>query len=173
MGFYLVMVVIVVALGLVLWARSVPRPDELGVRPGGTLAPCPGSPNCVSSLARDDTHFMEPWAYSGATEEAHARLMLILRLLPDVEVVEQDETYIGAEFRVGKIFVDDVEFLIDPLNRLVHFRSASRLGRSDFGVNRKRMRRIGDAFQASRVPPAPAITDSIPPPDTGDDGMSL
>jgi uncharacterized protein (DUF1499 family) len=173
MGFYLVMVGIVVILGLVLWARSVPRPADLGPGPDGKLAPCPDTPNCVSSMASDEEHAMEPWPYTGTTEEAHARLMLILRLLPDVKVVAEDKTYIGAEFRVGQIFMDDVEFLIDPQNRLVHFRSASRIGRGDFGVNRKRMQRIGEAFRvtAPESRPAPAESDSLPigPPALGDD----
>lgn len=177
MGFYLVMIVIVVCLGFVLWARSVPRPEGLGPGADGRLAPCPDTPNCVSSTAGDDTHFMEPWPYSGTTEEARERLLLILRLLPDVKVIVDDETYIAAEFRVAQIFVDDVEFLIDPQNRLVHFRSASRIGHGDFGVNRKRMQHIADAFRiaAPQSSPAPAPTDSLPqgPPPTGDDEMSL
>jgi uncharacterized protein (DUF1499 family) len=177
MGFYLVMVGIVVVLVLVLWARSVPRPEGLGPGAGGRLAPCPDTPNCVSSMATDETHFMEPWPYTGSAADARSRLLLILRLLPDVKIVTQDQLYIAAEFRVAQVFVDDVEFLIDPQSHLVHFRSASRIGRSDFGVNRKRMQRIADAFrvEAPEIQPAPAQRDSIPkgPAPDEDDGMSL
>ena len=147
--FYLVMIGVVVILGLVLWARSVPRSQELGVNAAGELATCNEAPNCISSMASKPEQFMEPWAYSGSTEVARERLLLILRLLPNVKIIAEDETYLAAEFRVAQLFIDDVEFLIDPQIRVVHFRSSSRIGVDDFGVNRKRMQRIGEAFKSS------------------------
>ena len=159
MTFYLVMTVTVLALALVLWARSVPRPQDLGPRPNGDLAACPDTPNCISSKALGEPHGMDPWPFPGEAAAARERLLLILRLLPNVKIIAEDEFYIAAEFRIAQIFIDDVEFQIDPQEQVVHFRSASRLGHSDFGVNRKRMQRIGDAFRAQEKQPQ---TDSDP-----------
>jgi len=65
-------------------------------------------------------------------------------------VVTAADTYIHAEFTSAVFrFVDDVEFQIDPDTRLVHFRSASRVGRSDLGVNRERMEALRAAFERS------------------------
>ena len=178
--FYLVMISVVVILGLVLWARSVPRSQDLGVSAAGELASCDGASNCVSSMATNQDQFMEPWPYSGATEGARERLLLILRLLPNVKIIAEEETYLAAEFRVAQLFIDDVEFLIDPQVRVVHFRSASRIGVGDFGVNRKRMQRIGDAFKTSwpqqKLEEPHEILDPEPVPETEtetDNEMSL
>ena len=119
MTFYLVMILIVAALGLVLWARSVPRPQNLGVRPSGDLAACLDTPNCISSKALDESQRMAPWPLPGAAEDARERLLLILHLLPNVKIVAEDELYIAAEFRVAQIFIDDVEFQIDPQEQVV------------------------------------------------------
>jgi uncharacterized protein (DUF1499 family) len=94
---------------------------------------------------------MEPIAYEGSAAEAVARLKEVLASTPRVRVVTATDTYLHAEctslvFR----FVDDVEFLIDPTARAIHFRSASRAGRSDFGVNRRRMEAIREALAARR-----------------------
>ena len=83
----------------------------------------------------------------GSAADAMARLKRVLAAMPRVRVVTETETYLHAEstslvFR----FVDDVEFLIDPEARVVHFRSASRAGRADLGVNRARMEAVRRAF---------------------------
>ena len=171
---YFVMIGVVVILGLVLWARSVPRSQDLGVSPSGELAACPDSPNCISSTASKPEQFLEPWPYAGSAEQARARLLLILRLLPNVKLIAEGETYLAAEVRVAQLFVDDVEFLIDPQQRVVHFRSASRFGTGDFGVNRKRLQRIGEAFQASLSQEEPMDPPKIDKPDsTMTNDMSL
>jgi uncharacterized protein (DUF1499 family) len=124
------------------------RPANLGAA-GGKLAPCPDTPNCVSTQADRDDQRMQPIAYEGSAAEAMARLKEVLASTPRVRVVTATDTYLHAEctslvFR----FVDDVEFLIDATARVIHFRSASRAGRSDFGVNRRRMEAIREALAA-------------------------
>ena len=59
--------------------------------------------------------------------------------------------YIRAEFR-SRIFqfVDDVEFLFENQGNVIHVKSASRTGYSDFGVNRKRVEKIRAAFEGPR-----------------------
>jgi uncharacterized protein (DUF1499 family) len=127
------------------------RPDNLGVHEG-KLAPCPNTPNCVSTQADDDAHRMDPIPFDGDAEEAMARLKAVLAARPRTTVISADGNYLRAEcvsllFR----FVDDVEFLVDPEAKVIHFRSASRVGRSDLGVNRKRMEEIRKDFESFPV----------------------
>ncbi len=121
-------------------------PDNLGVH-DGQLAPCPETPNCVSSQAHDDVHGMEPLPYSMPTSEAQQLLVQIIEEMPRSTIITAEPTYIRAEFR-SRIFrfVDDVEFYLDEEAGLVHYRSASRLGRSDLGANRDRMVQILGKF---------------------------
>lgn len=123
-----------------LSACSGSPPDNLGVREG-RLAPCPESPNCVSSQASDDEHRVEPLPLAGSPSQTQARLTTLLNREPRVRLVEQDKRYLRAEFssRVMR-FVDDVEFLIGE--QAVEVRSASRLGYADFGVNRQRIEEL-------------------------------
>src|SRR3954464_7121153 len=115
--------------------------------PRRTLKPCPKSPNCVSTQSPDAAHRMEPLPY-GDLAEARARLLAVLAAAPRAKVVTVEDGYVHAEFRSALFpFVDDVEFLFDEATQRLHFRSASRLGRSDFGVNRKRMEELGREFQ--------------------------
>ncbi|MCB0114697.1 MAG: DUF1499 domain-containing protein [Caldilineaceae bacterium] len=122
------------------------RPDNLGVV-NGQLAACPDSPNCVSTQATDDEHRMDPLAFSGEVAEAQARILSILQGMDRVTLITDEPGYIHAEARSRTFrFVDDVEFHFDTDTQLIHFRSASRLGYSDMGVNRNRMQEIADAF---------------------------
>jgi uncharacterized protein (DUF1499 family) len=58
-------------------------------------------------------------------------------------VIREDGNYLYAEYKSALLgYVDDVELLLDEKAALVHVRSASRLGRSDFGVNRKRIEEL-------------------------------
>jgi uncharacterized protein (DUF1499 family) len=122
------------------------KPDNLGVVTG-RLADCPSSPNCVCTQASDPDHRIEPLHFNGSPEAAMNRLNAIVTTIPRSKVVTATERYMHAEFtsRVFR-FVDDVEFLIDDDAKTIHFRSASRVGRSDLGVNRKRMEEIRQKF---------------------------
>jgi uncharacterized protein (DUF1499 family) len=121
-------------------------PDNLGTE-NGRLAACPSSPNCVSTQAEDDEHKMEPLTYTGRAEEAQAQILAILESMERVTIVRNESGYIHAEARSRLFrFVDDVEFTFDETATLIHFRSASRLGYGDGGVNRNRMQSIADAF---------------------------
>ena len=123
------------------------RPSNLGVREG-RLAPCPNSPNCVSTQITDAKHGIDPIVYTTSKEEARDRLEKILRAMPRTKVVRMQGDYIHLECssRVFR-FVDDVEFWFDDANRVIHCRSASRKGTSDLGVNRKRVERIREQFR--------------------------
>lgn len=117
---------------------------NLGVT-NGKLAACPSSPNCVSSQA-EGKHFIEPLVVKGTNAEAHDKVVAVLGSLKRVKVVTNEEHYIHAEFTAAVFrFVDDVEFLFSEAlgeGVVIDIRSASRVGHSDFGVNRKRMEAI-------------------------------
>jgi uncharacterized protein (DUF1499 family) len=125
------------------------RPSSLGVR-DGKLAACPESPNCVSSHMTDETHRIDPLPYAGSGADALARLSAIVRSLPRTTIVTEKSDYLHAECtsRIFR-FVDDVEFLADDRAKVIHVRSASRLGSSDLGVNRKRIELIRSLWQAA------------------------
>jgi uncharacterized protein (DUF1499 family) len=106
------------------------------------LTPCPESPNCVSSFARDAEHAIDPIAASLEQIEG------VLLQLPAANIVSASADYLYAEFTSRIMgFVDDVEFLHDRASGLTHARSASRLGYSDLGANRKRIESIRDAVK--------------------------
>lgn len=122
------------------------EPGPLGVK-DGQLAPCPDTPNCVSSQATDAGHAIEPLTYDTAPAEAMRRLRQVVGAMPRTRVVSAADDYLHVEFTSAILrFVDDVEFHIDAANRRIHVRSASRVGRSDLGVNRKRVEAIRAAF---------------------------
>ena len=116
------------------------RPTNLGVT-GGRLAPCRRTPNCVSSQAepQDQEHYIAPLAFRGTMAE----LRRAVESMPRATVVTVQAQYLYAEFRTMLMrYVDDVELYYDERAGLVHVRSASRLGRRDFGLNRKRVEEL-------------------------------
>jgi uncharacterized protein (DUF1499 family) len=118
------------------------RPQNLG-HGTGRLAPCKASPNCVSSQAdpSDKEHYIAPLAMkANAPGDAMAAVRNAVESMPRTSIVRVEPGYLYAEFQSKLMgFVDDVEFLADPAAGVVHVRSASRLGRRDFGVNRNRV----------------------------------
>lgn len=126
------------------------RPATLGVK-DGQLATCPSSPNCVSSQAdkADGEHHIEPIAYSGDAAGAIAQIQTIINGMKRTQIIDSSDDYIYAEFTSNLMgFVDDVEFYADAANGVIQVRSASRLGQSDLGVNRKRIEAIRQQFTA-------------------------
>ena len=117
------------------------RPNNLG-HDAGRLTPCKRTPNCVSSQAdaSDTQHYIAPIALKG---DAIAAARKAVESMPGASVVRTEAGYLYAEFRSKLMgFVDDVEFLYDPVKGVLHVRSASRLGRRDFGVNRNRIEQL-------------------------------
>lgn len=123
------------------------RPTNLGVK-AGKLAPCPNSPNCVVSQGTQDReHAIAPISYTVDKATALAKLKAVIAAQPRATLIEQTEDYLYAEFTSQLMgFVDDVEFYFDSDEPVIQVRSASRLGESDLGVNRKRIEAIRTAF---------------------------
>jgi uncharacterized protein (DUF1499 family) len=132
--------ILLLTLIVAISACSGSRPSNLGIN-DGALAPCPESPNCVVSFAdkTDEQHAIAAIAYSD-NNHIMQQLKALLEASENAEIVSVSEYYVHAEFVSSLMrFVDDVEFYIVPEQQLIHVRSASRLGRSDFGVNRQRI----------------------------------
>jgi len=118
------------------------RPANLGVR-NGQLAPCKTSPNCVCSQAdpADAEHYIAP--LHGSFQSVRKAV----ESMPRTTIVEERPGYLHAEFRTRLMrYVDDVEFLDD--GNAIQVRSCSRLGRLDFGVNRRRVEALRRLIEA-------------------------
>ena len=117
------------------------RPKNLGAT-RGRLAPPKRSPNCVSSQAdpADAEHFIAPIAFAGPREQAMTAAKKAIASMERSRIVREEPGYLHAEFSSRLLgYVDDLELLHDRDAGLLHVRSASRLGRRDFGVNRRRV----------------------------------
>ena len=133
---------LLIVAGLFILSFSGTRPVNLGAN-NGKLGMLPTSPNAVSSQTGDTTRKMEPIKFTGEPTAMINKIKNLVSSLPRTTIVTSSDDYLHAEFRSLIFrFVDDVEFLIDKENGLVHFRSASRVGQSDLGANRKRMEKI-------------------------------
>ncbi len=123
------------------------RPSNLGVQ-SGRLQACPASPNCVCSYDTDAEHGIEPIEYSKSPAEAMVVLKQIIQDMPRTEIITASADYLYAEFTSKLMgYVDDVEFYFD--GGVIQVRSASRLGQSDLGVNRKRIEDIRAQMHAA------------------------
>ena len=113
------------------------------------LAPCPESPNCVSSLSEDKSHYVEPLIYHTPLAEAREKLISVIQSMKRSEIVTVDNNYLHATFKSSLFgFVDDVEFSFDDGKKIIDARSASRTGYYDFGVNRRRVEEIRKRFMS-------------------------
>ena len=121
------------------------RPDNLGVH-DGRLSPPKRTPNNVNSQIdkhADERHYIEPLRYSGDARKAWATLRKVIDTMPRARVVKAEPNYLYAEFSSKLMgYIDDTEFYLDEKAGVIQVRSASRLGRSDFGVNRERIESI-------------------------------
>ncbi len=123
----------------------------------GVLHPCPDMPNCVVTMyPADGKHSMKAWQYTTEKSAAKAALVKVLRSSSHVQIEEDKTHYTHATFTIPIFgFVDDVEFLFDANEKLIHFRSASRIGYSDLGANKRRMKKLfkklGEEIKLTKV----------------------
>ncbi len=104
------------------------------------LAPCPASPNCVSSLATDPKHRVEPFMLASTVDKSWPDLKAVVLDLPRSKLVAEQQGYLHVEVRSLILrFVDHLELGAEQGTNRVDVRSASSLGYSDLGVNRKRV----------------------------------
>ena len=127
------------------------RPDDVGGT-GSALAPCPSSPNCVSSEATDEEHRIDALALAVAPDEAWAAIREEVARLPRTAVVSESAGALHAESTSALFrFVDDLELRLRSADGIVAVRSASRVGHSDLGVNRERVEALRAALRERGV----------------------
>ena len=142
-------VVVLIVLGLGMLSVTEKRPAYLGVR-DGALASCPSSPNCVSSQADDEGQRVDPLDGGDDPEARFAALRAALIALPGTKIADEERDYVHTETVTSLFrFTDDTELWLDRETGLIHVRAAARTGYSDFGVNRKRMTRLGEQIGAA------------------------
>lgn len=114
----------------------------------GMLSQCPDKANCVCSEHMSDSrHYVEP---IGFTKNSPAYTLLLLKeVIQEMggTVQEMSEDYLAATFTSAIFrFVDDLEIRLDESDKVIHIRSASRVGYSDLGVNKKRVESLRALF---------------------------
>jgi uncharacterized protein (DUF1499 family) len=139
--------VFILSAGIIMFGCAGKTPTDIGVH-AGRLTACPATPNCVISQGDDKPHHIDPFAYDGDDTAALETVRQVVQGMDGHRIVTQTDQYLHVEFR-SKImgFVDDVEFYLTGTG-VIHVRSASRVGYSDFGVNRKRLEEIRKMFHA-------------------------
>jgi uncharacterized protein (DUF1499 family) len=116
------------------------------------LAPCPDSPNCVSSDATDEVHQVEPYRLKAPAQDAWHGLQNVVAAEQGTRLVEANDSYLHVEVRSAILrFVDDTEFQLRASEGIIAVRSAARTGYHDTGVNRKRVERIREALRAREL----------------------
>ena len=131
----------------VLVVQVSPMPENLGINQN-RLAPCPDTPNCVSSYASDTEHAIDPLTYTGEQAAAMDALEQTIRDLPRSQIVTREDGYLHAVLRSRMMgFFDDLEFYVSEPG-VIQVRAAARLGQSDMGANRRYIETIRQGVQA-------------------------
>ncbi len=135
----------------------------------GHLSSCPNSPNCVvSEIAKEDSHYISPLRYSAG--KAKKSMDLIKQIIQESggRITVEKKGYMAAIFTSTFLgFVDNLECRDDRANQTIHLRSASRVGYSDFGVNRKRVEFISNLFLQRMKTTTQELTSTPTKPDSG------
>lgn len=145
----------VIGAGQAGFFRSSP-PTDLGVH-GGKLTPPSATDNSVSSQAalypdspQRQSAQITPLPLRGDGPGTIARIKSVVEAMAGAKVVKSDADYLYAQYTTPLMkFVDDVEFWYDPASQAIQVRSASRVGKGDMGVNRKRIEAVRAALAAS------------------------
>lgn len=140
-------IIIMVIIAIFFWQvyLNLTVPSDVGVV-NGKLKPLPWTPNAVSSQTDDTARYVEPFVLY---ENSHRCLLEIISEIENAEIVTDEAHYIHAVFKSPMGFRDDVEFYFDEKASVVHFRSASRVGYSDQGVNRNRYEQLKELYEKS------------------------
>lgn len=134
----IIIAAVIIVPALLIAFQNMKTPTHLGHK-DGKLAPMPSKPNAVSSQSLQDDKKVQTLPFKGDASQTLAALTKVLATMANNEVKVSDGNYIYSVFTTAKMkYHDDVELLLDEDQQVVHFRSQSRAGYSDMGVNRKR-----------------------------------
>lgn len=137
-----ILIALIIAVITFIFMKNNITPSNLGVV-DGRLSAMPNSPNAVSSQTDVEDKKVEPLEFEGNLNESNTKIINIINSYANSKIITQSDNYIHIVFQTSSMhFKDDVEFYFDTKNKLIHFRSASRLGYSDMGVNKERYNEI-------------------------------
>ncbi|MBU2863799.1 DUF1499 domain-containing protein [Reinekea forsetii] len=143
----IIAIFIIFNIGRIVYQNN--QTPELGVN-NGQLSPISKKPNNVSSQTDIPEKYVAPLAMKGTLEETMQSLKTACAEYGNASIIEQTDHYLYVIFTTALMkYKDDVEFYIDQENKEVHFRSASRAGYSDMGLNRERYNKIAELYQAN------------------------
>ncbi len=141
--FIIILLIVVIA---VFFYKNLKTPENLGVS-NGELAPLPSSPNAVSSQTNMEDKKVAPFPFKKTLEETKIAIKKALQAYGGIDIVKEQSNYIHAVSTTPLLhFNDDLEFYFDENARCVQFRSASRTGYSDMGLNKKRYEHLMDLY---------------------------
>ncbi len=128
----------IIAIAIMMIMKNLRTPAGLGVQ-DGRLAEVPETPNGVSTQTSVTEKKVETLPFSGSIEESKFKILEAVKSYGGAEVIIEEEDYLYIIFTTGTMkFKDDAEFYFDANTKEIHFRSASRVGKSDLGLNRER-----------------------------------
>ena len=115
----------------------------------GKFYPCPKMHCCVSTMSdkNDKKHYIEPISYQVDIEKAMEKIINIVNSMKRTKILKKTEDYLHVLFTTALLrFKDDVQFYFDDNQKIIHFKSQSRLKGYDYNTNRKRMEKIRKLF---------------------------
>lgn len=137
-----IIAVIIVLLALQMFIKNSKTPSNLGVK-DGKLAPVPKSPNAVSSQCDNPEKKVDPIPFISDLDKSKESIKSALKSYGGIEIIKEDDNYIHAISTTKTMkYKDDLEFYFDVENKIIQFRSASRVGYSDRGLNRDRYNKM-------------------------------
>lgn len=145
--FLILVLCLIVAIIVLMFIRGMmsKHGTALGLT-DGHLYKCADKPNCVyTEDPEDQSHYLSPISITHP-----ASLSIIKDIIRTMggTIQLQNDSYIAATFTSSLFrFVDDLEIRVDSEESLIHIRSASRVGYSDFGVNKKRVELLKQLYQ--------------------------
>jgi uncharacterized protein (DUF1499 family) len=127
----------------------IPKKERKVGLKDGKFYPCDPHHVCVSTMAdrTDEKHYIEPIIYTSTLEEAKLKIKNIISSFNRTQLLKESENYMHFQFTTALFrFNDDVEFLFNDIDKIIHFRSQARMGGYDWNTNRNRMEKVRKLF---------------------------
>ena len=144
-------ILVLIAAAFFFLYRQNSQAPTLGVN-GGKLAPLGAEPNCVSTQTEIAAKKVDPLPMKDSLEKTIDAIRAAINSYANgtVTIELESANYVYAQFKTPTMkWVDDVEFWVDETVKIVHFRSSSRAGYSDKGLNRQRYNKLAEIYKAS------------------------
>lgn len=126
--------------------RNNKIPSNIGMK-NGMFSDLPTTPNAISTQTDVESKKIDVFIFKEDLEKSKLLILEILVNYEGAEIIIEKSNYIHIVFSTKKMkFKDDVEFYFDEENEVIHYRSASRVGCSDMGINLERYNIIRDKY---------------------------